>query len=415
MTAIRFMCWGAGAEPPQGRRIVLSVDFISTIWPSANAESEPGAASSMGVLIPFDNPPDAICVIRLSAIGDTCHAVPVVRALQAAWPRTRITWIIGKVEHALLAGLEGVEFVVLDKRKGWAGYRAVRRALRGRRFPLLLHMHASWRANVVSLLVSADTRLGFDQARARDYQWLFCNARLPATPRQHVMDGLFEFAEAVGVERGEPRWDIPISHADRAFAAAHIHGTRPALIISPCTGQRFRNYRNWRVERYAAVADYAADRYGAVTILTGGPTALEAQYGRDIAARVSTPVTNLIGQTTLKQLLALIARATVVLCPDSGPAHMATTVATPVVGLYATSNRYRTGPYASQDLVVDKYPEAVERELGKRVEELRWGERVRNPDAMDLIAVDDVTARLDRVFARLGAQLPTTPAASPRR
>jgi len=69
---------------------------------------------------------------------------------------------------------------------------------------------------------------------------------------------------------------------------------------------------------------------------------------------------------------------------------MATATSTPVVGLYATSNRHRTGPYLSQHLVADRYPEAIEKEFGKPVEKLRWGQRVRNPDAMDLIQVRDV-------------------------
>jgi len=354
----------------------------------------------MGELISFHQPPAAVCVIRLSAIGDTCHAVPVVRSIRAAWPQTQLTWIVGRVEHGLLAGLEGIDFAVLDKSRGWAGYWDLRRKLRGCRFDLLLHMHASMRANIVSTFVAAPTRLGFDRARARDYQWLFTNVKLPATPQQHVMDGLFEFADAIGVPHSEPRWDIPVSDADREFAATQIDAGRPALVISPCTGQRFRNYRNWRVERYAAVADYAAQRYDAQILLTGGKTAIEEEYGREISVRTNAPVKNLIGRTTLKQLLALIARASVVLCPDSGPAHMATAVATPVVGLYATSNRHRTGPWASQHLVVDKYPLAVERELGKRVEDLRWGERVRSPDAMDLIEVDDVVGKLDLAFAQ---------------
>ncbi len=99
---------------------------------------------------------------------------------------------------------------------------------------------------------------------------------------------------------------------------------------------------------------------------------------------------NLIGKTSLKQLLALLERASLLLCPDSGPAHMATAVGTPVVGLYATSNRFRTGPYLSQDLVVDAYPRAVQREFGKSVEEIPWGARVRDPSAMGLISVDEV-------------------------
>jgi heptosyltransferase I len=355
--------------------------------------------------LPFAHPPASLCIIRLSAIGDTCHTVPVVRAIQDAWPDTRITWIIGKTEHSLMSGLEGAELVVLDKAQGLRGYAAVRRALRSRRFDALLHMHASARANLASLLVRSQLRIGFDKARARDQQWLFTNVRLPARRERHVMDGLFEFAELIGVPRpAKPRWDIPVGANDVAAIAPLFASGRPTLIISPCTGQRFRNYRNWRADWYAEVADEVARRYGAQVLLTGGNTAIEQTYGRDITARATGAAQNLIGKTTLKQLLALLARASVVLCPDSGPAHMATAVGTPVVGLYATSNRQRTGPYFSQHLVVDKYPEAVAKEFGAPVETLRWGQRVRDPAAMSLITVPDVLAKLDAAFAERGIQ-----------
>ena len=337
--------------------------------------------------------------------------MPVVRAIQRAWPETELTWIVGRVEHELLAGLQGVEFVILDKRRGLAGYGDVRRRLRRRRFDVLLHMHASMRANLASLLVFADVRIGMDRARARDGQWMFCNRRIPARPRQHVMDGLFEFARALGIEPGEPRWDIPLSEDARTFARQHIDGSQPVLVISPVTGQRLRNYRNWRAERYAAAADHASRRYGARVLLCGGKTRLERDYGREISRHARCEIDNLIGRTTLKQLLALLERATVLLCPDSGPAHMATAVGTPVVGLYATSNRHRSGPYLSRHLVADRYPMAVEQAFGKGVDEIRWGRRVRDPGAMDLIGVADVRRKLDAAFSERGLIPGTIPPA----
>ena len=353
--------------------------------------------------LPFGQPPRSLCIVRLSAIGDTCHTVPVVRAIQDAWPTTKLTWIVGKTEHSLLAGLEGVEFVVLDKGLGLRGYAAVRRELAGRKFDALLHMHASTRANIVSALVRAPLRIGFDRARARDQQWLFTNTKLPARRERHVMDGLFEFAELIGVQKpAKPRWDIPVGTADVAAIAPLFKKGNRTLVISPCTGQKFRNYRNWRADWYAQIADYAAQRYGAYVLVTGGNTAIEQSYGRDIATAARFQIQNMIGKTTLKQLLAILARASVVLCPDSGPAHMATAVGTPVVGLYATSNRHRTGPYFSQNLVVDKYPEAVAAEFGRPIETLRWGQRVRDPAAMSLITVADVVAKLDVAFAERG-------------
>ena len=347
-----------------------------------------------------DYPPRDVCILRLSAIGDTCHALPVVRTLQRAWPRSRFTWVIGGAEAALMAGIDGVELAVLDKSAGAGGFLGVRRRLAGHRFDVLLMMHASLRANLTSLMIPARMRLGFDRPRARDYQHLFSNARIPVRPREHVMDGLFGFAEALGVKERLLRWDIPVSDEDSAFASRHIPPGGRTLVISPCSSQRFRNFRNWRIENYAALAEHAARVHGARVILTGGPTDLEAQYAAGICrlATRSAPL-NLVGQTTLKQLLALLDRAEVLVCPDSGPAHMATAVGTPVIGLYATSNRFRTGPYLSQRWVVDRYPDAVRAEFGTGVDQVPWGARVRDPDAMDLIKVGEVTARLDQFFS----------------
>ena len=347
--------------------------------------------------------PERICILRLSAIGDCCHTLPVVRTLQAHWPATHISWIIGRTEYGLLKGASGIEFITFDKRDPRASMRDIRRQLAGQHFPILLNMHASMRANLLSRAVSADIRLGFDRARARDWQWLFTNQKIAARARQHAMDGLFGFAEHLGIQERVLRWDFALSSADREVADSLRAGPRPICIISPCTSQRFRNYRNWRVENYVAVARHLIATHGAQIVLTGGPTDIEQSYGAGICAGLGSQpagqVSNLVGKTSLKQLFAVLQIADLLICPDSGPAHMATAAGTPVVGLYATSNRFRTGPYLSQDLVVDAYPEATRREFNKPVSELRWGERVRDPAAMDLIKVEAVIAMTEQALA----------------
>jgi heptosyltransferase I len=344
--------------------------------------------------------PESICVIRLSAIGDCCHTLPVLRTIQAVSPGTRITWVIGRTEHGLMKGVDGIEFITFDKARPWASLAEIRRQARAARFPILLHMHASMRANLASRAVSARRRIGFDRRRARDWQWLFTSERIPPQPEQHVIDGLFGFIEYLGINERVLRWDIPIADEDHAFAGAVCGSAAPVVVISPCSSQRFRNYRNWRAENYAQVVDSLHRRHGARVLLTGGATGIERSYGAAIASTAAQPVENLIGRTTLKQLLAVIDRADLLICPDSGPAHMATAVGTPVIGLYATSNPQRTGPYASQHLVVNRYPEAVQREFGIPVSRLRWGQRVRDPDAMDLIRVEDVIGKADQVLRK---------------
>ena len=304
-----------------------------------------------------NKPPRQLCLLRLSAIGDVCHTLPVVRTLQDQWPETHITWVVGKLEYSLLEGLDGIELLPFDKKGGFTAYRQLWSTLGDKRFDALLHMQVALRASIATLGIKADRRIGFDRARARDFQWLFTDQTIEARQDEHVMDGLFGFARTLGIEPGQPRWDIPLSDADKAFAEKEIPQDQRTLVISPCSSQRARNFRNWPVENYCAVAEHAERELGMKVIITGGPSELEKEYGEAISDR--TGAFNLVGKTTLKQLCALLGRATTLVSPDSGPVHMANAMGTPVVGLYATSNPNRTGPYFNRDCVVNRYPKAV--------------------------------------------------------
>ena len=347
-------------------------------------------------MLPPDRPPRSVCILRLSALGDTCHVVPIVRTLQRTWPETQLTWIIGKGEARLLGLIEGVEFITVDKRAGLATGRELRARLAGRRFDVLLHMQLALRASLISRLVPASLRLGFDRARARELQCLFTNARIPARSREHVLDSFFGFLVALGITERTLRWDVPLPAEARDYAARLVPDARPTLLISPCSSHVLRN---WRPERYAAVADYAAERHGMRVILAGGPSPIERDTGAAIERAARTPLVNQIGRDTLPQLLALLARATVLLSPDSGPAHMATMVGTPVIGLYAATNPERSGPYLSRRWCVNAYAEAARRFRGCEPERLPWSTKIEQPGVMDLIEVRQVTARLDELLA----------------
>ncbi len=344
----------------------------------------------------MDAPPDNICILRLSALGDATHTVPVVRALRDAWPETRITWIIGKLEHKLLSRLNGIEFIVFDKRGGLGAVGELHHALAGRRFDLLLHMQVALRANVLSRLVKSPIRLGWDAARSRDRHTWFTTHRVASVPFQHQVQGFLEFPRALGIDVEEPTWELPVGEDDRAWAAEHLPDDGPILLISPCSSHRLRN---WSVDRYAAVADHAAKALGMRVVLSGGPSDLERETGAAIEAAMAAPAVNLVGRDTLTQSLAVMERAAVLLTPDSGPAHMASALGTPVVGLHAATWSRRSGPYRFLGLCVDRYPEAARKYRGKEPEELRWGHRIEEPGVMDLVEVDAVIDKLERALA----------------
>jgi heptosyltransferase I len=350
------------------------------------------------------NPPQSLCVLRLSALGDVCHTLPVVRTLQDQWPDTRLTWILGGLEKKLLGHIPGIEFVVFDKKAGAQAYCDLRASFAGRRFDVLLHLQLALRASLAAAMVPATVKLGFDRARARELQWLFTNRRIEPRSREHVLDSLFGFTRALGIERRSLRWDIPLPDGALEYARRVIPDGQPTLVVSPCSSHVLRN---WSAERYAALGDYAASRHGLRVLVCGGRSALELEYGERIASLMRSPCTNLVGKDTLLELLATLQRATVLVSPDSGPAHMATTVGTPVIGLYAATNPERSGPYHSRSWCVNRYEDAAQRFLGKGATAIAWTTKIERPGVMDLVEVADATRRLDELLAAGAPRTPT--------
>lgn len=356
--------------------------------------------------IPLPQPPRSIAVVKLSAIGDVCHALPVVRTLQRHWPEARFTWLIGRAEAALIGRIPEIEFIVYDKRAGLGGLAALRRALAGRRFDLLLHMQFALRASLAAALVRSPVKLGYDRERALDLQWLFTNRRIDAAPREHVMDGLFGFARALGVGAREYRWDIPVPQEALEYAARAIPRAASALIVSPCSSHPLRN---WRPEHYARVADHAVRELGLEVLLCGGATEGERRMGAQIARHMRESCTDLIGRDTLIRLYATLARAWALLTPDSGPAHMATAAGIPVIGLYAATRCARSGPYFSREWCIDRFDAAARKFLGRSADELPWRTKIERPGVMDLIEPEAVIERLGALAARRGAGASAAP------
>jgi heptosyltransferase I len=337
-------------------------------------------------------PPATLCLLRTSALGDVTHVVPLVRTLQAGFPQTKLTWIVGKLEHKLVGDVAGIEFIVFDKGAGLAGYSKVRETLTGRRFDALLHMQVALRANLLSLSVKADRRIGYDKARSKDGHGLFVNERIPARSGEHVLDAIGSFAEPLGLQQAQVRWDIPIPDEAREWAMQQWDDSDRVLLISPCSSHALRS---WRAERYAAVADHAASQLGMRVVLCGGPSAVERAMGDAIKSHMRGPVLDLIGRDTLKRALALYQRAFAVLTPDAGPMHMANAVGAKVIGLHAASNPARSGPYSDRRWCVDRYNNAALHSLRKTAAELPWGTKIEYPGVMDLILVDDVVHKLE--------------------
>ncbi len=337
-----------------------------------------------------------MCLLRLSALGDVTHVVPLVRTLQAARPDTPIHWIIDKAGHKLLDGLPGVTFHAYDKKSGMAGVKELRRQLPPGRFEALLQMQVAFRANLLSAFIPAERRIGYDRSRSKDLHGLFINERIPDRPGIHVLDAIGSFCEPLGLRQTEVSWDLAVPQSAYEWAAAQWQDDgRPVLMISPCSSHV---RRNWYADRYAAVANHTAQR-GWQVVLCGGRSELERSMADAIQAQLHTPALDLVGKDTLKQLPALLARANLVMTPDSGPMHIANAMGAKVLGLHAASNPNRSGPYSDRRYCVDRYDDAARKYLAKQASDLKWGTKIEFDDVMELITVEDGIAAFERYVA----------------
>jgi len=301
--------------------------------------------------------PRSIVIVMLSALGDAVHVLPVANALRRSWPDTRITWIIQPAAHALVRDHPAIdEFMVFRRRRGpdaWRSYNEIQEAVRGRRFDLLLALQVYLKAGLITALVHADMKLGFDRARARDMNWLFTTHRIPRRPVGHVQDQYFEFLEYLGVDPEPVEWRIELSEAERAAQHAFFGQLdRPACAVVVATS---KPKKNWAPENYARLLEHIQDDFGMQPVIVGGPARIERSAAERIMTTTRASVINALGDD-VRRLVWLLDGSRLVISPDTGPLHIARALDVPVVGLYGYTNPKRYGPYRRfTDLIVDGY------------------------------------------------------------
>ncbi|MGK0443153.1 MAG: heptosyltransferase I [Bermanella sp.] len=343
--------------------------------------------------------PKNIAFFRLSALGDVVLAIPMIRALQKAWPDCKITWITSSAVYPLLEGLEGVEFLVIKKPQKIKDYLSLRKLFKQYEFDILIAAQASFRTNLIYPHINAKRKIGFDNGRAKDLHSWFVKEQIPPA-NEHLAEGFMGFAKYLGADTPQVKqdfdWQLYTSEEDQSWAK----DTRKKPKYMAINAAASKAERTWKAKHYAQLIDAAVEKYDCQVVLTGGPAANEIQLAQEIESLAKSNIDNLVGKTKHKQIAALLGEVDCLIAPDTGPAHIAVAMKTPVIGLYAVARSGLSGPYQNPDYTVDVYPEAVETYLGKSFEEAGWHERVHHADAMDLITVEAVLQQLDRAFTK---------------
>jgi heptosyltransferase I len=300
------------------------------------------------------NVPGNICIVMMSAVGDAVHALPVLNALKRANPATRITWILQPGPATLVRGHRSVdEIIIFDRTRGWRAFADIRAELASRKFDLVIDLQVYFKAGIVTAFTRAPIKLGFDRARARDFNWLFTNRKIPSRPIQHVQDQYFEFLSALGVSPQPVQWDLGPWPNERGWQREFVASTsKPIASIVIATS---KPEKDWIPERWAEVCDVLHDKYGMQVVLVGGTSARERSAEREVMRRTSHEPRSELG-SGLRKLVSILDASSLVISPDTGPLHMSVALNRPVISLLGYTNPKRTGPYRRfHDLMIDAY------------------------------------------------------------
>jgi heptosyltransferase I len=301
-----------------------------------------------------------IALVKLSALGDVVHALPVAATLKAARPDARLAWIVERREAAVLRGHPAVDEVIVVDTRGWrqarrpravwmalAEARALRRRLAAWRFDVVLDLQALMKSGLVAAACGAPLRIGFAAGWGREpLHALFVNRRVqpPATAR-HVVEQYLALLAPLDVTERRLEFRLPAVPAVEArmeewLATAGLKPHRRLVVLNPGAG---RADKRWPVEHFATLARGVAHEAEGQVLVTWGPG--EEEPARAIVAASAGAV--LAPPTDLDALLALLRRASVVVAADTGPLHIAAALGTPCVGLYGPTAAERNGPYGA--------------------------------------------------------------------
>ncbi len=326
-------------------------------------------------------------IVRLGALGDIIHAVPAAAALRAAFPASRIDWLVDAKHRPMIDLVTVVDHAVVLERSSIPGWMDVAGRMRQVRYDVAIDLQGLLKSALLARASGAARALGFSiwhlrEKTARPFYSETGRDDIHGGEPEHVIHKNLRLLHALGVT--ETRIRFPLAQVEsRALAnvRATLGGDRPFALINP--GAAWPNKR-WPPERYGELAAFLRDVRGLPSFVLWGPgeeglarAVVESSAG---AARVAPP-------TGLSDLLALSRAAALMISGDTGPLHIAAAAGTPTISLFGPTDPHRNGPWSSGDVAISRFG-ACGCHYERRCRKASW--------CLESIEVEEVTAAIQQ-------------------
>lgn len=290
-----------------------------------------------------------ILIVKLSAIGDVIHALPVAHAIKKKYPQARITWVVEKPAYDLLTNNPDIDEIILfDKKKFKSltgllvnGYQ-FGKELKKRKFDLAIDLQGLFKSGAISYLSGAPKRLVY--CNAREMSHLIGQRICGEQQEGHVVEQYLDVARHLGCNTDEVSFPIHITEkeAKKSEAIGNHAGFRmenPYIVLAPGTNWASKC---WPPVHFAQLADQLYNK-NIIPVIIGGPG--DQRLAQEIIAHTKIPPIDLTGKTTMKELAYIIKNSQAFVGGDTGPMHLAVAVGAKVVTLFGPTDPNRNGPY----------------------------------------------------------------------
>jgi lipopolysaccharide heptosyltransferase I len=374
-----------------------------------------------------------ILLIKLSAVGDVVHTIPVLNKLRRRYPAAQLDWLVTPAIAELLRHNPAISNVIEFAREDWSrpwtltpfvGYGRLAAKLRANAYDLVVDMHGQFRTAVFTLASGAPVRIGFDRPRAqvwdasprtfsadarkhawqgaREGSWLAYTHHIPVpTLDIHAVDRYLGVGPILGLDDGPADFSFPLPQAASARVDALLRergiAGAPLLTVAPGT---IWETKHWGVAKFAEVARHFLDKGFAVALMGSRRERAVCEQ----VASLAPGTVDIAGETTLTELAALIRRSAISLTNDSGPMHLAVALDRPVVSVFGPTDPIWIGPYGRAGAVLQAGV-ACSPCLLRQLSRCRY-----DHICMEHVAATEVIERMERLLGDAATPPPFVPA-----
>ncbi len=331
-----------------------------------------------------------ILVVKLSAIGDVIHALPVSYAIKEQWPDCHLTWVVEPPAYDLLALDPCIDEIIVFHKKEFRSLFGLlknigpfRRQIQWRNYDAVLDLQGLFKSAAIAYFAKAPRKLGIPDMRELSDR-VSRPVRGPHA-QGHIVERYLDSARALGCQVKKIVFPLEIPENEADIARMHFThaGGRPGTpyVVLP-VGANWPNKR-WPTLYQAELCDWLYEQRLIPVLVGGGP--VDEQRAAEIESQAEIPPVNMVGQTNLPQLAYIIQQASAAVGGDTGPMHLAAALGTPAVMLMGPTDAPRNGPYGQPQNAIE-----VDRDCRHC-----WQRACpKGHDCLDAIAVAEVEAKL---------------------